>query len=199
MVLPLAVVLLLTGCAKQDGRPDSIDKLPPPSIEPTTTTTVEAGARPEATVPPNRTPSGGCQSGIALETGRVDAAAGFRGLGITLINCGTTPVTVEGFPSVEVLGDKGQTLELRAEQGVPVDGWRGPATTFAVAPLHSATFIVTWHNTVDRTDIPPAVGWKLAVKPTGALPVQVIPIGFGDRMDLGTTGKFNISPWKPDK
>src|SRR3569833_2268236 len=91
LVLPLAVALLLTGCAKRDGRSDSIDKLPPPSVEPTT---VAALARPEATVAPNHTPSGGCRSGIALETGEVDAAAGFRGMGVTLTNCGIAAVTI---------------------------------------------------------------------------------------------------------
>ncbi|MBZ6208769.1 DUF4232 domain-containing protein [Streptomyces olivaceus] len=151
-------------------------------------TKVPAG---EAPADPGACPA----SGVRVSADRGDAAMGLRVVGLHLDNCGTRDYTVKGYPQLELLDEN-----FRPVNGVDVlDGSGGITTgagpdeapgTVALAPGESATAALVWRNTTE-SGTPVNVPHVRVRARTGADPVTVTP-----ELDLGTTGKLGVRPWK---
>ncbi|WDM15204.1 DUF4232 domain-containing protein [Streptomyces lavenduligriseus] len=151
-------------------------------------TKVPAGEAPAA---PGTCPA----SGIRVSADQGDAAMGLRVVGLHLDNCGKHAYTVEGYPLLELLDD-----ELRHVDGVRILHGSGEITTGAgpdepprpvrLNPGESATAGLVWRNTTEL-GTPVNVPHVRVRAQAGADPVTVTP-----HLDLGTTGKLGVRPWK---
>ncbi|MEV7680322.1 DUF4232 domain-containing protein [Streptomyces sp. NPDC088341] len=134
-------------------------------------------------------------SGIRVSADEGDAAMGLRVVGLHLDNCGTRPYTVEGYPLLELLDDDREPVD-----GVKILDGSGEITTGAgpdeqprpvtLRPGESATAGLVWRNTTE-SGTPVNVPYVRVRAKAGADPVTVTP-----GLDLGTTGKLGVRPWK---
>ncbi|MGA5822444.1 DUF4232 domain-containing protein [Kitasatospora sp. NPDC094028] len=143
-------------------------------------------------------PGGPCPpSGVRLYADQGDAAMGLRVVGLTLRNCGTSPVALDGYP----------TLQLLDQEHRPVDGIRllsggaeiatgtgadAPPQKFTLRPGEGAHSALVWRNTTESGD-PVNVPYVRVRATPNAAPVTVTP-----ELDLGTTGRLGIGAWVKD-
>ncbi|MFE2556237.1 DUF4232 domain-containing protein [Streptomyces sp. NPDC059352] len=138
-------------------------------------------------------------SGVRVSADDGDAAMGLRVVGLHLENCGTTPYSLHGYPRIQLRDeDRGPVTGVELLQGGETiaggTGAEGPARPLVLRPGERAHAGLVWRNTVeggvgDPVNAPYARVWA---KP-GAAPVTVTP-----ELDLGTTGKLGVGPWKKD-
>jgi hypothetical protein len=183
LVVAVVAVVLLAGCKSPE--PESYGYPQPPKTSPTT-----ASSPPAPTCPPE---------GVLLRSGLTDGAAGLRALGIDLINCGHENYRVDGYPVVHVLDKDHKTLAIKVLHGTveiagPIPDWNGPPNPLTLEPGRQATCIVVWRSTYDDIRQPPVNAPYLEMAPAEGRPTQVMtPDG---PLDLGSTGRLGVSPWR---
>ncbi|MET9253729.1 DUF4232 domain-containing protein [Streptomyces sp. NPDC003717] len=143
-------------------------------------------------------PAGTCpRSGLRVTADDGDAAMGLRVVGLHLENCGSEPYSLEGYPALRLLdedrapvegvairhGKTGETESHEADQ---------PPRPVTLAPGESAVAGLTWRNTTGFGE-PVNVPYVQVRAVPGADPVMVAP-----HLDLGTTGKLVVSPWRAE-
>ncbi|MBO0657159.1 DUF4232 domain-containing protein [Streptomyces triculaminicus] len=153
-------------------------------------------------VPADEAPSegGSCPpSGIRVYADDGDAAMGLRVVSLHLENCGTQPYRLNGHPRLQPLDKEHKPIDSVTLQGgssiATGTGADGVPQPLDLKPGERAYATLVWRNTVeggagDPVNAPYARVWA---KP-GAAPVMVIP-----ELDLGTTGKLGVGPWKKDE
>ncbi|MYS22217.1 Protein of unknown function [Streptomyces sp. DvalAA-14] len=151
-------------------------------------TKVPAGEAPAA---PGMCPA----SGIRVSADRGDAAMGLRVVGLHLDNCGTHAYSIEGYPLLALLDDQDRPVAgvtiLHGSGGITTGlGPDEPPRPVSLAPGESATANLVWRNTVE-SGTPVNVTYVRVRANAGAAPVTVTP-----HLDLGTTGKLGVTPWK---
>lgn len=152
-------------------------------------------------VPTAEAPStgGACPaSGVHLYADDGDAAMGLRVVGLHLTNCGTHPYTLDGYPHLELFDD-----EHRAVGGVKIlhggdavasgTGADGPPRPLVLKPGEGARAELVWRNTTLQGSDPVNAPYVRVVPKPGAPAVMVTP-----ELDLGTTGRLAVGPWKSD-
>ncbi|MEU6279314.1 DUF4232 domain-containing protein [Streptomyces sp. NPDC047028] len=143
-------------------------------------------------------PGGPCPaSGTRLYADDGDAAMGLRVVTLHLENCGSTPYHLANYPRISPLG-----LDHRAVPGIRIlhggsavaqgTGADGPARPLTLVPGERAHAGLVWRNTV-LAGTPVNAPYVRVWAKQGARPVTVTP-----ELDLGTTGKLAIGPWKRD-
>ncbi|MDU0290540.1 DUF4232 domain-containing protein [Saccharothrix longispora] len=197
-----ALLVLLTSCTT-----------PPPEIPaPRTPTTpsVDRPAPPPAipspAIPSSGTSSSGapCTAGLLrYSLGERDAAMGLRTLGIRATNCGTQPLTLDGYPAIEVLDDTGAVLPVvvgRGSFGISsVESFDAMPQPVTIHPGEYATTAVLWRNTYDDTTAPPAVGTQLRITAASDIAAEVFALADEEgpnSIDLGSTGRLGVAPWR---
>ncbi|MFF8291425.1 DUF4232 domain-containing protein [Streptomyces sp. NPDC016309] len=191
-VLVVAVAALAAGCDDGTGDaplPERITARPDPGTA--------------APVPPRGAPDGpgapdaDCPaSGVRVGTGMTEAASGLRAMGLLLVNCGTRPFEVSGYPALDVLGEDRRALDVTVRRGSHVDAGAKPSA-FVLAPGARASASVVWRNTVTRTDVVATNGAYVRVTPAPGVPAQTVAPADGGPLDLGNTGAVEVTPWKP--
>ncbi|WP_329619633.1 DUF4232 domain-containing protein [Streptomyces sp. NBC_01255] len=142
--------------------------------------------------------SGPCPpSGVRVYADDGDSAMGLRVVGLHLENCGTAPYELNGYPRIGLVDEEhasvdGVELLQGGERIAGATGMEGPARPLVLAPGERAYSGLVWRNTVEAGDPVNAPYARVRAKP-GAAPVMVTP-----ELDLGTTGKLGIGPWKKD-
>lgn len=133
-----------------------------------------------------------------MREGASDAAMGLRVLSLELLNCGTRPYTVNGYPFLRVLDEDRAPLDVDVSHGASsiatIEGFDPPAAPVTLQPGEMAVAGLTWRNTV--TEVKPAAnGSYLDILPSGRESAddaeQTLPVV----LDLGTTGKLGVSAW----
>jgi hypothetical protein len=215
----LAGALLLAGCALVDDarrelagepgqRADPAPASPPAGPVPTASGSPPAGPVPTASGPVSPSTGGpdgdggpgGCPpSGLLVRTGEVDAAMGLRVMSVFLVNCGTVPYTVNGYPELRLLDADRTPLPVTVGHGsagvATLDNFDRPPVPVTAAPGERLAFGMVWRNTVTDTTIDPVNGVYLEVTPAvGQPPLVVRPEG---RIDVGTTRRVGVTPWGP--
>jgi len=187
---PLAAVVILTGaallaagCAARN-RPVATPAVHAPSAS--------ASAAPSAPACP--------ASGVLITPGSGDAAMGLRVVGIDLVNCGTRPYRLDGYPSVRALDKTRAPLKVRTLRGLypitgPLGAWSKPPKPVVLSPGEHAQAVIAWRNTYDNITHPPVVGPYASIAPSSGEAVQVITVPEGG-LDLGSTGRLAVSPWR---
>lgn len=147
--------------------------------------------------PAKRAAGGDCPaSGVRVATGMTDAAMGLRAMGVTLVNCGTKPFKVSGYPVLDVLDERRGKLDVTVRRGSSVDTTAKPSA-FVLAPGEQAEASVVWRNTVTRTDVVATNGAWLRVTPAPGVAAQTVAPADGGPLDLGNTGAVEVTPWAP--
>ncbi|MFF2777444.1 DUF4232 domain-containing protein [Streptomyces sp. NPDC058052] len=143
-------------------------------------------------------PTGPCPpSGVRVHADEGDAAMGLRAVGLHLENCGTRPLPLDGYPGIQPLDEDHRDLPgVRVLQGGQTiaagTGADGPARPFTLRPGERARAGLVWRNTTEAGDPVGAPYVRVRWQP-GAAPVMVVP-----ELDLGTTGRLAVGPWKPE-
>jgi hypothetical protein len=154
-------------------------------------------------VPADEAPSegGSCPpSGVRVYADDGDAAMGLRVVSLHLENCGTGTSRLNGYPQLQLLdeGHKPVNSVKILHDGSAVatgTGADGVPQLLVLKPGERAYAGLVWRNTVEAGVGNPvnAPYVRVWAKP-GADPVMVIP-----ELDLGTTGKLGVGPWKKDE
>ncbi len=152
-------------------------------------------------VPAGEAPSKGgpCpSSGVRVYADDGDAAMGLRAVSVRLENCGSGVTRLGGYPQLQLLDAAHKPVDgvkvlhggAAIATGTGADGAPRP---LALKPGERAYAVLVWRNTVEGGEPVHAPYVRVRVKP-GAEPVVVTP-----ELDLGTTGKLGIGPWKKDE
>ncbi|MBQ1092769.1 DUF4232 domain-containing protein [Streptomyces sp. B93] len=144
-------------------------------------------------------PGGPCpESGIRVTADEGDAAMGLRVVGLLLENCGTEPYHLDGYPRVDVVDeDHDVVTDVKVLEGgdsiAMSTGADGEPQPLDLAPGERARSALVWRNTTEF-GTPVNAPYARVVAGPGADPVMVTP-----ELDLGTTGKLGVGPWKRDE
>lgn len=152
-------------------------------------------------VPADEAPStaGPCPpSGVRVTSDDGEAAMGLRVVGLHLRNCSTRAHRLDGYPRVRLLDEDRKPVTgveiLHGSGGISTGtGFDAPPRTVILQPGESASSGLMWRNTVTH-GTPVNVPYVSVIQKPGAAPVTVTP-----ELDLGTTGKLGVSPWKKDE
>ncbi|WP_328940830.1 DUF4232 domain-containing protein [Streptomyces sp. NBC_00250] len=134
-------------------------------------------------------------TGVRVYADEGDAAMGLRVVGLHLENCGTMPYRLNGYPRVEIRDEDhdrvdGVSIVQGGDAVAGGTGADGPPQQLVLEPGERAHAGLVWRNTVEAGDPVHAPYARVWAKP-GAAPVTVTP-----ELDLGTTGKLGVGPWK---
>jgi len=174
---------------------------------------VACGTRPEAPSLPEPTvarplslitpPSGdpACDTGLRFTTGATEAASGLRVMAVEVVNCGTEPVRLNGYPQIKLLDEQWRQLDVEVVQGsggiASVEGFDDAPHPVVVQPGERANTAFLWRNTHTSVD-PPQVGSHvdIAAAPGGTWQT-LIPVSpeRGILLDLGSTGRIGVRAW----
>ncbi|MBN0045891.1 DUF4232 domain-containing protein [Streptomyces actuosus] len=169
--------------------------LPPGASRATSAEVVEERSVPVAELPSS---GGPCPSGgVRVHADRGDAAMGLRVVGLHLENCGTAVYRLDGYPELELFDEDhdpvdGVRILHGGEQIASGTGADGPPTALALKPGERASAVLVWRNTTEFGDPVDAPYVRVRARPD-ARPVTVTP-----ELDLGTTGRLGVGPWKRD-
>jgi hypothetical protein len=184
----LVVLAALAGLAACGTRPE-VSPIPEP-----------AGARPISLVTPAaQEPS--CDTGLRFTTGFTDAAMGLRVMSVEVVNCGTQPVQLNGYPQVRLLDEQWRQLDVEIVEGsggiASVGGFDDAPQPITVQPGERARSAFMWRNTHTSVD-PPQVGSHvdIAAAPGGTWQ-SLLPVSpeKGIFIDLGSTGRMGVRAW----
>ncbi|WP_406212323.1 DUF4232 domain-containing protein [Streptomyces canus] len=151
---------------------------------------------PEAEAPST---SGTCpKSGMRLYADQGDAAMGLRVVGLHLVNCGTGRIQLNGYPKLTIQDEDHHTVDgVRILQGTDQisTGLGGDSRPqpFVLRPGEAALAELAWRNTTQAGEPVNAPYVRVWATPA-ADPVVVAP-----ELDLGTTGKLGVGPWRKDE
>ncbi|GAA4074050.1 DUF4232 domain-containing protein [Streptomyces shaanxiensis] len=152
-------------------------------------------------VPADEAPSasGPCPaSGLHVYADQGDAAMGLRVVGLHLVNCGTRPYELNGYPELEILDEDHDDVDsVRILHGTDRistgTGGTGSPQRVVLRPGEAAQAALAWRNTTQFGEPVNAPYLRVRAK-QGARPVTVVP-----ELDLGTTGKLGVGPWMRDE
>ncbi len=135
---------------------------------------------------------------MRLREGGGDAAMGLRVADIQLVNCGTQPYVLDGYPQLTVLDKKRAPVEAEVVHGsggitTGVPNFDAPPQQVTLEPGRAASFGMLWRNLVTDSTVPAVEGWALEVTPKPGAPRLTVELTHS--VDLGNTGKLGISPW----
>ncbi|MFL5992941.1 MAG: DUF4232 domain-containing protein [Streptomyces sp.] len=143
--------------------------------------------------------SGTCpKSGMRLYADQGDAAMGLRVVGLHLVNCGTGSTRLNGYPKLTIQDADHHTVDgVRILQGTDQisTGLGGDSRPRPVVlrPGEAAVAELAWRNTTQGGASVNAPYVRVWATPA-ADPLMVAP-----ELDLGTTGKLGVGPWRKDE
>lgn len=179
VLLAVLGVVLLAGCGARLTPTPLENTLP---IAPTTTTVVTKPAE---------------ECAVEFSTLGADAAMGLRVLTIEMVNCGTEPYTVNGYPGLRLFDENDERIDVEVLQGsggiASLPEYDTPPAEVVLQPGEKAWAGLVWRNLVtDPTvDASNAVRIEAAARP-GA-PWQKVEMDV--TIDLGNTGRLGVQPW----
>jgi hypothetical protein len=150
-----------------------------------------AQAPPWSSLPEPATTSACPASGVLIRAGGGNAAMGLRVHGLELLNCGTRPYPVRGYPAVQILDADRQPLDLDVFNGKSVitmlDSIDAPAEAITLKPGESAWATIAWRTTARD-------GIFIEAAPLPGRPSQTVDPG--QMIDLGDGGRLGVGPWR---
>ena len=177
--LLLGLSLLVTACGEEPPRPLAI-----PSIDQSTGADFEVCP----------------ESGVLVRELDTNAAMGLRAMSISLTNCGDAPQKFAGYPEITLYDAEGDPIKVDFRHGnggiAQLEAFEEPATPFTLKPGERATAGILWRNLVEIATEPAATADSMAVVPRPGVAAQYLT---AVNIDLGTTTKVGLSPWKKSK
>lgn len=143
------------------------------------------------------TPTTECPAaGVRISSPGSSAAMGLRALGLELVNCGTKPYRLNGYPVLRLFDGDGDTIPVRVVHGAReiTSGFDDPPRPLTLQPGERAGAAVLWRNLVTDPTVVATDGERLEVAPEVGGAAQVV--GLDGPVDLGNTGRIGVSAWK---
>ncbi|RUL93871.1 DUF4232 domain-containing protein [Verrucosispora sp. FIM060022] len=186
----LATLALLAGCALTPDAGDTTagaTDAPPPVATPSTGTPPTAG-----TTAPGPCPA----EGVRINSLGVSAAMGLRAMGLELVNCGSRPYRLHGYPQLRLLDSDDNPIKVRVIAGARgiTSGFDDPPRPLTLAPGEAAGAAVLWRNLVDDPTVVATNAQRLEVAPAEGEPTQEVAVE--GPIDLGNTNRVGVSAWK---
>ncbi|WP_432150882.1 DUF4232 domain-containing protein [Streptomyces sp. bgisy029] len=198
-VIPVAVVLaVLTGCSgflvpAGEGEPEptpSVRAVAPPSVTPPTADVPAQGPDPS----PTPTPTGDCPaSGTVVTMGEVQTAMMSRAVVLTLTNCGTKPYRVDGYPSVQALGEDGERLPVKVNPGGSMFGHDKGPDPRTLKPGATVRSMLAWVSTQEGGELIMADALELAAAPDAGARVYRL-----EGHDIRYMDELNMTAWRAE-
>ncbi|MFD4237659.1 DUF4232 domain-containing protein [Streptomyces sp. NPDC058542] len=201
-VLLTAALTALTGCsgflvpAGEGEEPDPTPSASAPGIvraetlppTPAPAYGATAGTGPAA-APPEKCPA----SGAVVTMGEVLTAMMSRAVALTLTNCGSKPYRVDGYPSVQALGEDGERLPVKVNPaGSQFGRDRGPEA-LTLKPGGTARSMLAWVSTQEGGELVMADALELAAAPDAG--ARVHPL---EGHDIRYMDELNITAWRAE-
>ncbi|MEV0991592.1 DUF4232 domain-containing protein [Streptomyces sp. NPDC049949] len=198
-VVGVAGAVFVAGAVAGCDVPPAPAPAPGPGVlrPPAPTVTVSP---PTVTASPPAAGASACpEGGVRLLEGPGDAAMGLRVADVQLVNCGTQPYVLEGYPEIRLLDRKRAPVEVTVVHGADgitsaPSGVEGVPQKVELRPGQAASLGMVWRNLVTDSTVPAAEGWVLDVTPRPGAPR--VELELRHSVDLGNTGKLGIGPWK---
>ncbi|MFD6757148.1 DUF4232 domain-containing protein [Micromonospora gifhornensis] len=186
----LATLALLVGCAPTPDADDSTagaTDTPPPVATPSTGTPPTAD-----TAAPGPCPA----EGVRISSLGVSAAMGLRAMSLELVNCGSHPYRLHGYPQLRLLDSDDNLIRVRVIAGAAeiTSGFDDPPRPLTLAPGEAAGAAVLWRNLVDDPSVVATNAQRLEVAPAEGEPTQEVAVE--GPIDLGNTNRVGVSAWK---
>jgi len=136
------------------------------------------------------------QSGVRISSPGGDAAMGLRALSLELVNCGTEPYPLNGYPAPRLLDGDGNPIPVTVIEGATgiTSGFDAPPRPLALRPGERAGATVLWRNLVTDPSVVATNGERLEIAPAAGQPVQIV--GLDKPIDLGNTRRLGVSAWQ---
>jgi hypothetical protein len=135
-----------------------------------------------------------------------DAAMGLRVLTIELTNCGTTPITVHGYPALRLYDEDDQPVDVTVVRGsgdIATDPeFDVPPREVVLQPGQKAHSGLLWRNLVTDPTVKATTATRLEAAVAQGEPWQEVPVvepgnATGTvHIDLGNTGKLGVQAWQ---
>ncbi len=138
------------------------------------------------------------QGGVRLAEGEGNAAMGLRVADFQLVNCGSEPYLLEGYPEIRLLDGEDRPLQVDIGHGTngvtssAADG-DAPPPRVTLQPGQAATTGLLWRNLVTDSSMPAAEGRVLDLVPRPGAPRLTLRLSVP--VDLGDTGRLGLSAW----
>ena len=159
------------------------------------------GSRPVAMEPVSLATPASCSTGLTFSAGVTEAAMGLRVMSVEVLNCGTQPVELNGYPQVKLLDEQRQPLTVEIIDGsggiAQVEGFDDAPQQISLAPGERAKSAFLWRSTHASFD-PPQVGSHVDIAPAQGGTWQSLPAlspAAGHNIDLGSTGRMGVKAW----
>ncbi|MBW5480694.1 DUF4232 domain-containing protein [Streptomyces bambusae] len=134
---------------------------------------------------------------MVLREGQGDAAMGLRVAEVQLLNCGTEPYVLEGYPDVKVLDKAKAPVRVDIGHGsnnvASGTGLDAQPERIVLQPGQHASFSLLWRNLVTDATVPATEGRHLEVRPRPGAPL--LTLALTRPLDLGNTGRLGLGPW----
>ncbi|WP_192806655.1 DUF4232 domain-containing protein [Streptomyces arboris] len=164
---------------------------PPPSATP----------RPIADAPtqgpdPSPTPTAteACPaSGAVVTMGEVQALLMSRAVVLTLTNCGSKPYRVDGYPSVQALGEDGERLPVKVNPAGSKFGRDQGPEALTLKPGATVKSMLAWVSTQEGGELVMADALELAAAPDAG--ARVYPL---EGHDIRYMDELNITAWRSE-
>ncbi|ARI55164.1 hypothetical protein A6E92_25555 [Streptomyces sp. S8] len=199
VLLAAVAALVLTGCAgflvpAGEGEPE-------PTPTPAPALSAAAPSRPPtADVPvaeepgPSPTPTEECPaSGAVVTVGEVQALLMSRAVVLTLTNCGSTPYRVDGYPSVQALGEDGERLPVKVNPAGSKFGRDHGPEALTLKPGGTARSVLAWVSTQEGGELIMADALELAAAPDAG--ARVHPL---EGHDVRYMDELNMTAWRAE-
>jgi hypothetical protein len=137
-----------------------------------------------------------------------DAAMGLRTLSMELVNCGTEPYTVEGYPSLRLFDEDHEPISVVVGHGsagiATVPEFDKPPQVIVLQPGERALSGLLWRNLVTDSTVKATTAYHMDAAVSGGEPWQTVPLVVPDTVrgaddvtvDLGNTGKVGVQAWQ---
>ncbi|MFC9032299.1 DUF4232 domain-containing protein [Streptomyces arboris] len=203
---PASVVVLLTvltGCSGFLVPAGEGEREPTPTAQAATPTPPPPSAtpRPIADAPaqgpdPSPTPTAteACPaSGAVVTMGEVQALLMSRAVVLTLTNCGSKPYRVDGYPSVQALGEDGERLPVKVNPAGSKFGRDQGPKALTLKPGATVKSMLAWVSTQEGGELVMADALELAAAPDAG--ARVYPL---EGHDIRYMDELNITAWRTE-
>ncbi|MFF6910420.1 DUF4232 domain-containing protein [Streptomyces sp. NPDC012389] len=200
---PAAVLLtVLTGCSgflvpagEGEHTPTpSTHAAPPPAPSATPPVADVPAQGPDPSPTPTPTPTGDCPaSGAVVTMGEVQALLMSRAAVLTLTNCGSKPYRVDGYPSVQALGEEGERLPVKVNPAGSKFGRDQGPEALTLKPGATVRSMLAWVSTQEGGELIMADALELAAAPDAG--ARVHPL---EGHDIRYMDELNITAWRAE-
>ncbi|NYS20609.1 DUF4232 domain-containing protein [Streptomyces sp. SJ1-7] len=196
-----AAVLLtvLTGCSgflvpAGEGEPDPTPSARAPRPPAPSADVPDQGPDPSPTPTPTPTSTGDCPaSGAVVTMGEILTVMMSRAAVLTLTNCGSKPYRVEGYPSVQALGEDGERLPVKVNPAGSQFGRDQGPEALTLKPGGTVKSMLAWVSTQEGGELVMADALELAAAPDAGARVQPL-----EGHDIRYMDELNITAWRAE-